>query len=92
MNKNSFRTLLFQKDFDGCSKIIQSKVSTSDLVQIINDLIFVSASIDLPSNEKTHPIAVINSIKNVISDDLHNPSKLLLEYGVKYLIKFELDT
>ena len=89
MNKNSFRTLLFQKDFDGCSKIIQSKVSTSDLVQIINDLIFVSASIDLPPNEKTHPIAVINSIKNVISDDLHNPSKLLLEYGVKYLIKFE---
>jgi hypothetical protein len=89
MNKNSFRALLFQKNFDSCSKIIQSKVSTSDLIQIINDLIFVSASIDLPPKEKTHPIAVINSIKNFISDDRQKPSKLLLEYGVKYLIKFE---
>ena len=63
MNINSFRTLLFQKDFDSCNKIIQSKVSGSDLIKIINDLIFVSASIKLSENQKNHPISVINSIK-----------------------------
>lgn len=89
MNINSFRTLLFQKDFDSCNKIIQSKVSGSDLIKIINDLIFVSASIKLSENQKNHPISVINSIKNFISDDRQNPSRLLLEYGVKYLIQFE---
>ena len=89
MNINSFRTLLFQKDFDSCNKIIQSKVSGSDLIRIINDLIFVSASIKLPRNEKNHPISVINSIKNFISDDRQNPSRLLLVYGIKYLIQFE---
>lgn len=89
MNINSFRTLLFQKDFDSCNKIIQSKVSGSDLIKIINDLIFVSASIKLSENQKNHPISVINSIKNFISDDRQNPSRLLLEYGIKYLIQFE---
>lgn len=89
MNKNSFRSLLFQKDFDSCNKIIQSTVSGPGLIKIINDLIFVSASIKLPTNKKTHPVSVINSIKNFISDDRQNPSKLLLEYGVKYLIQFE---
>ena len=86
MTKQIFRDLLFKKDLNNCNKYLSDHLPGLDLVQIINDLIFVSASVS--SDKKIHPICVINSIKNLISDDRDNPSIILLQFALEYLYDF----
>ena len=90
MIEKSFRELFFNKDIKSCSTFIEDQSTTSDLIRIINDLIYISASLDISSNLKIHPISITNSIKNFISDNRSKPSKLLLNYVLNYLSQFDL--
>ena len=85
----SFRSALFQKDRHTCQNIISYKLTGAQLIQFLNDLIFVSVSTIKNRAAVIHPGCIINSIKNFIGDDRNHPSKVLLEFAVNYL--FECD-
>lgn len=85
----SFRSALLQKDRHTCQNIISYKLIGAQLVQFLNDLIFVSVSTIKNRVAGIHPVCIINSIKNFIGDDRNHPSKVLLEFAVDYL--FECD-
>lgn len=90
MIEKSFRELFFNRDIKSCSRFIDNQSTTSDLIQIINDLIYISASLDVVSDISIHPISITNSIKNFISDNRSKPSKLLLNYALNYLSHFNI--
>ena len=85
----SFRSALFQKDRHTCQNIISYKITGPQLVQFLNDLIFASVSTIKNPAAGIHPVCVINSIKNFVSDDRDHPSKVLLEFAVNYLFKYD---
>lgn len=90
MIEKSFRELFFNRDIKSCSRFIDNQSTTSDLIKIINDLIYISASLDVVSDISIHPISITNSIKNFISDNRSKPSKLLLNYALNYLSHFNI--
>ena len=88
MTEKPFRELFFNKEIKSCLRFIEDQSTTSDLIKIINDLIYISASLDIPHTLEVHPISITNSIKNIISDNRSKPSKLLLNYVLNYLSQF----
>ena len=85
----SFRSALLTKDRHTCQNIISYKLTGTQLVQFLNDLIFVSVSTVKNRDAGIHPVCVINSIKNFIGDNRNHPSRVLLSFAVNYL--FECD-
>ena len=85
----SFRSALLQKDRHTCQNIISHKITGPQLVQFLNDLIFVSVSTIKNGTAEIHPVCLINSIKNFIGDNRNHPSKVLLEFAVDYLFEFD---
>ena len=88
MTDSSFRSALFSKDRQTCQKFLSQNLGSS-LIQILNDLLFCSVSVEQFSLKGFHPVCVINSIKNFIGDDRENPSKPLLEFASNYLFGFD---
>lgn len=88
MADSSFRSALFSKDRQTCQKFLSQNLGSS-LIQILNDLLFCSVSVEQSSVKGLHPVCVMNSIKNLIGDDRENPSKPLLEFSTKYLCGFD---
>ena len=88
MTDSSFRSALFSKDRQTCQKFLSQNLGSS-LIQILNDLLFCSVSVEQSSVKGLHPVCVMNSIKNLIGDDRDNPSKPLLEFSIKYLCGFD---
>ena len=88
MTDSSFRSALFSKDRQTCQKFLSQNLGSS-LIQILNDLLFCSVSVEQSSVRGLHPVCVMNSIKNLIGDDRENPSKPLLEFSTKYLCGFD---
>ena len=88
MTDSSFRSALLSKDRQTCQKFLSQNLG-SELIQILNDLLFCSVSVERSSVKGLHPVCVINSIKNFIGDDRENPSKPLLKFSTKYLCGFD---
>ena len=88
MTDSSFRSALLSKDRQTCQKFLSQNLGSA-LIQILNDLLFCSISVEQSSVTGLHPVCVINSIKNLIGDDRENPSKPLLEFSIKYLCSFD---
>ena len=88
MTDSSFRSALLSKDRQTCQKFLSQNLGSA-LIQILNDLLFCSVSVEQFSLKGFHPVCVINSIKNFIGDDRENPSKPLLEFASNYLFGFD---
>ena len=89
MTDSSFRSAVINQDMQACQKFYSQNLSGTELVQILNDLLFCSVSVKQSTIQDLHPVCVLNSIKNLIGDDRENPSKLLLEFASNYLCGFE---
>ena len=89
MTDSTFRSAVINQDMQACQKFYSQNISGTELVQILNDLLFCSVSVKQSSIKNLHPVCVLNSIKNLIGDDRENPSKLLLEFASNYLCGFE---
>jgi hypothetical protein len=89
MTDSSFRSAVINQDMQACQKFYSQNLSSAELVQILNDLLFCSVSVKQSTIIDLHPVCVLNSIKNLIGDDRENPSKLLLEFASNYLCGFE---
>ena len=83
------RSALFNKDKQACYKSVSSILKANELVNLINDLLFSSATVIYRGDTALHPICIINSIKNFIGDNRESPSKVLLHFAVDYIISFE---
>jgi len=91
INKNdkNFRTKLLSKDRNGCMDYLNTNLAGEKLVSSLHDLLFLSAQIS-PAQLTIHPVCIVNSIKNFISDDKSNPSEILLSFLIDYLFQFEV--
>ena len=90
MIDHTFRSLLLRKDIKASKNFISEIKTGPHLIQILNDLMFFSISIKNKLDENTiHPVCVINSIKNFISDKRDSPPKKLLTFAVDYLFQYE---
>ena len=89
MTDSSFRSAVINQDMQACQKFYSQNLSGTELVQILNDLLFCSVSVKQSTIKDLHPVCVLNSIKNLIGDDRENPSKALLEFSLDYLCSFE---
>ena len=89
MTENSFRSRLLAKDKKGCHKYLKTHLVGKKLVLALHDLLFLSIYVNV-KNLSIHPICLVNSIKNFISDDRDNPSLKLLFFVIDYLFQFEL--
>ena len=88
MSKVSLFELLKEGDIDNCYQFSdKASLGGKDLVEYLNTLLYYSVSIDWTSDIKDHPLVVINSIKNILSDNRNKPSKILLNYCLDILIK-----
>lgn len=90
MTDFSFRSELLKKNSSSCKNFIEKKLTSSNLITILRDLIFLSVSVKVHNNEKIHPVIIVNIIKNLIGDNREKPSKTLLTFCVNYLLQFDL--
>ena len=58
------------------------------LVDRINDQFYRAIMVDHQKDPNSHPIIVVNAVKNIIGDDRNNPSEILLNFIDKYLTSF----
>ena len=61
-----------------------------DIVEFLQSLLLKAASVHHYGHPENHPIIVINSLKNILSDVRDNPSKILLDFGNNYINKKSL--
>ena len=88
MSKVSLFDLLKEGDIDNCYQFTdQASQGGKHLVQYLNTLLYYSASIKWEKETTDHPLIVINSIKNIISDNREKPSEILLKYCLDVIIK-----
>ena len=90
MIDSSFRSGLLKKNTAFCKNFIEKELTASNLITVLRDLIFLSVSVKVHSNEKIHPVTIVNTIKNLIGDNREKPSKTLLVFCINYLLKFDL--
>ena len=83
MIENSFLNHLKNGDLSSLSPFLEKALLGGDsLVNFLNDLLYVAASIECNDNEKIHPLVTMNCIKNIIGDNKASPSESLLSYGL----------
>ena len=83
MAENVLISNLRKGDFSRCSPFLEKALlGGENLVNCLNDLLYIAASIESKDNEKIHPLVTMNCIKNIIGDNRTNPSEPLLSYGL----------
>ena len=86
MNNSSLYDSLREGDIDTCYRFAdKASQGGKDLVSYLNTILHFSVSINWNNDLKEHPVIVINSIKNILSDNLKKPSKPLLYFCAKIL-------
>ena len=86
MNNSSLYHSLREGDIDSCYRFAdKTSQGGEELVRYLNTILHFSVSINWNNEIGEHPVIVINSIKNILSDNLKNPSKPLLYFCAKIL-------
>ena len=84
MTENSLLNPLKRGDLNSCYPFLEKALSGGhSLVNYLNDLLYIAASIEHNDSENLHPLVTMNCIKNIIGDDRTNPSESLLSYGLQ---------
>ena len=90
MSEFSFRDCLVTRDIPESKLYLKTSLkSDANLVVILDDLLFVSALVSENEKPGIHPVILMNSMKNIIGDNRKNPSIVLLEFAVEYILGFE---
>ena len=86
MNNSSLYDSLREGDIDSCYRFAdKASQGGEELVSYLNTILHFSVSINWNNEIVEHPVIVINSIKNILSDNLKKPSKSLLYFCAKIL-------
>jgi len=89
MVDKTFRSQIVSKDLQNTKTYLHALNLQKQLIPILNDLLYSSILVKQSSEITLHPVCVINSIKNIIGDNRHNPSLTLIEFCLDYLLKFD---
>ena len=91
MKNSSLYDSLREGNIDSCYRFAdKASLGGEELVRYLNTILHFSVSINWNSAIKKHPVILINSIKNILSDNLNKPSKPLLYYCAKILNKSKI--
>jgi len=91
MNNSSLYDLLREGDIDSCYRFAdKASQGGLELVKYFNEILHFSVSINWENDIIEHPIIAINSIKNILSENLDKPSKPLLYFCAKILFKSKI--
>ena len=91
MNDSSLYDSLREEDIDSCYRFAdKASQSVEQLVRYLNTILHFSVSINWNKEITKHPVILINSIKNILSDNLNEPSKPLLYFCAKILNKSKI--
>ena len=86
MNNSSLYDSLREGDIDSCYRFAdKASQGGEELVRYLNTILHFSVSINWDNEVARHPVILINSIKNILSDNLKKPSKPLLYFCAKLL-------
>ena len=86
MNNSSLYDSLMEGDIDSCYRFAdKASQGGEELVRYLNTILHFSVSVNWNDKIEEHPVIVINSIKNILSDNLKKPSKPLLYFCAKIL-------
>ena len=85
MAGHTLRSALIDKDKQACYDIVSSKLVGQSLIGVIHEMILASISVIYDGKLMLHPVCVINSIKNFIGDNRHDPSISLMRFAIDYL-------
>ena len=84
MAENLLFTHLINGESDSSNTYIEDALHGGEnLVRFLSEMLYTAASIKGEKNEDFHPIIVMNCIKNIIGDNRHFPSKILLSYCIE---------
>jgi len=87
MTKSTLLDLLSNGDKENCNYFLNlASNGGDDLIRFLNDLLYYSILIKWDERASNHPVITINSIKNLISDNRTNPSKVLLSFCIQILL------
>ena len=90
MPESEFWSKLIANDKIKCKNYINKKLSSKNLVSIFNDLICFSVLARKRSNSIYHPVIIINIIKNLIGDDKEQPSKILINFFIDFILDHKI--
>ena len=90
MPESEFWSKLIANDKIKCKNYIRKNLSSKNLISIINDLICFSVLTKTKSNSVYHPIIIINVIKNLIGDDKEQPSKILINFFIDFVLNHKI--
>ncbi len=90
MSDSEFWSKLIANDKIKCKNYINKKLSSKNLVSIFNDLICFSVLARKRSNSIYHPVIIINIIKNIIGDDKEQPSKILINFFIDFILDHKI--
>ena len=84
MSENILFNHLFNGEVDSCNNYLDEALQGgNNLVNFLSEMLYTAASIRGLKNEDSHPIIVMNCIKNIIGDNRESPSKILLSYCIE---------
>ena len=81
MNGPTLFKLIRSGDLEQSDSVIAKASKGGDaLVQYLNFMLLYAASVKWDKNIDSHPIIIINSVKNILSDNIEKPSITLLTF------------
>ena len=91
MNEHILFNLIRSGDLEQSDSVInKASQGGDDLVQYLNYMLLYAASVKWDKNIDSHPVVVINSVKNILSDNIEKPSITLLTFCFNILSKLPL--
>ena len=90
MPESEFWSKLLARDKIKCKNYINKNLSSKNLISIINDLICFSVLTKKKANSVYHPVIIINVIKNLIGDDKEQPSKILINFFIDFIMSYKI--
>ena len=91
MDHDSLFSHLLRGDADKSFSFLEEALKGGkDLVYFLDEVLITAASVKYKSENQSHPIMTINSIKNIIGDNKSAPSKILLKYCLDICLENEI--
>lgn len=80
-------------DYSAVSEILSGALKGGEaLVEFVNDFLYLGAGIEYGGPVNQHPILALNALKNIIADNRHQPSEILLRFALDTVVDSPLRT
>ncbi|NOZ03561.1 MAG: hypothetical protein GXO92_03010 [FCB group bacterium] len=93
MKYRSLREAVIADDYAAASELLKKALEGGEaLIEFVNDFLYLGARIEYDGPTDKHPILALNALKNIIADNRHQPSEILLRFALETIIGSPLRT